>query len=539
MKLGEWLLTKLGATNYVNNLLKKELGGIIDYKNYNEDKILKYNQLLNKLWYSGNALSLQSFYKLNINPESIKTTITDTSFWKWSDLEPSLTKVHSSFPASVSQAMSTLLFSSTPVLDISTGNKETDKKINKVLDKILESNNLDQLIQEGSQLESYSGGLAAKFSIDKDFADYPIIEFYPQEDVELKYKYGRIYKIIFSDMYNDGKKNYLLKSVYGYGYIKYKLYEVKEDGSRKEVNLNMCKETKDLRDIYILGPDGKPLNIILAVYKKNRTGSVLGRSDYDGLSDAFNVLDSYESLMANYFRYGAKVKTEFHESELEKDRNGDYKIPSKWGVDAIVLKDSNPMDTAQGINRELPLLDITAFTEAINNIKKQILDRVGISYSVFGLGNSGAGEAAEALMIRQENSYKTREEKLMLWKPFLRDVCRLSLIYFDVLNNTPEIVEGKMVFIVNNSYDFDCIIRFAPYRVQTDKERAEDLKAIMDTGLMSKEDAIREYYKDQLSEEEIENKIQELKEDKPQPVINETIQEEDNKQTSNEDDNKR
>ena len=61
----------------------------------------------------------------------------------------------------------------------------------------------------------------------------------------------------------------------------------------------------------------------------------------------------------------------------------------------------------------------------------------------------------------------------------------------------------------------------------------------MDTGLMSKEDAIREYYKDQLSEEEIENKIQELKEDKPQPVINETIQEEDNKQTSNEDDNKR
>ena len=197
------------------------------------------------------------------------------------------------------------------------------------------------------------------------------------------------------------------------------------------------------------------------------------------------------------------------------------------------------MDTAQGINRELPLLDITAFTEAINNIKKQILDRVGLSYSVFGLGNSGAGEAAEALMIRQENSYKTREEKLMLWKPFLRDVCRLSLIYFDVLNNTPEIVEGKMVFIVNNSYDFDYIIRFAPYRVQTDKERAEDLKAIMDTGLMSKEDAIREYYKDQLSEEEIENKIQELKEDKPQPVINETIQEEDNKQTSNEDDNKR
>ena len=213
------------------------------------------------------------------------------------------------------------------------------------------------------------------------------------------------------------------------------------------------------------------------------------------------------------------------------EREVSVAIDRKGNVKSVAVGDSTSV--------ELPLLDITAFTEAINNIKKQILDRVGLSYSVFGLGNSGAGEAAEALMIRQENSYKTREEKLMLWKPFLRDVCRLSLIYFDVLNNTPEIVEGKMVFIVNNSYDFDCIIRFAPYRVQTDKERAEDLKAIMDTGLMSKEDAIREYYKDQLSEEEIENKIQELKEDKPQPVINETIQEEDNKQTSNEDDNKR
>ena len=53
MKLGEWLLSKLGATNYVNKILEKELSGReLDLKNYNEDKIIKYYQMLNKLWYS-------------------------------------------------------------------------------------------------------------------------------------------------------------------------------------------------------------------------------------------------------------------------------------------------------------------------------------------------------------------------------------------------------------------------------------------------------------------------------------------------------
>ena len=237
---------------------------------------------------------------------------------------------------------------------------------------------------------------------------------------------------------------------------------------------------------------------------------MIGKSDYDGLSDEFNVLDSYESLMANYFRYGSKVKSVFHESELEKDNEGNVKIPNKWGVDAIVLKDSNPQDTEQGIMRELPLLDVQAFTEAIMLVKKTILDKVGLSYSAFGLGNSGAGEAAEALMIRQETSYKTRSEKLMLWKGFLQNLCRLCLVYFDVLNNNPQSVEDRTVFIVNDKYEFDYDIRFAPYKVQTDKEKAEDIARIRELGFYTEEDAVREFYKDDLSEEEIDNKVKEI-----------------------------
>lgn len=508
MKLGEWLLTKLGATNFVTNLLKNELSGKdLQLKNYNEDQIIKYKQMLNKLWYSGNSISLESFHKLNVNPETMKSGIIDSSFWKWCDLEPGLTKIHSSFPAAVCQQMSALLFSEIPVMDAKTGNKKTDKGINTVLDKILEDNNINNLILNGAQLESYSGGIAAKFSIDREFSDYPIIEIYPKEDVEINTKYGRIFEIVFSDIYNNDSKNYLLNSIYGYGYIKYKLYELKEDGSKKNVNLNKCEETKSLRDIYILGNDGKPLNIMLAAYKNNKTN---GNSDYDGLSDEFNALDSYESLLANYFRYGAKVKAVFHESELEKDREGNVKIPNKWGVDAIVLKDSNPEDTQQGIDREMPLLDIQAFTDAIMNVKKAILDKVGLAYSSFGLGNSGAGEAAEALAIREQASYRTRQEKLALWRPFLQNICRLCLIYFDVLNNNPQNMKDRTVFIVNDKYDFDYEIRFSPYQVQTDKERAEDIARIRELGFYSPEDAIREYYKDILSEEEVDEKIKEI-----------------------------
>lgn len=508
MKLGEWLLQKLGASNFVSNLLQKELEGRdLNLTNYNDDKIKKYYQTLNKLWHSGNALSLENFFKLNVNPEVLKTTTTDSSFWKWVNKEPQITKIHSSFPAAVSQQMSSLLFSEIPVMDVKTGNKETDKRINKVLDKILDDNNINNLILNGAQLESYSSGIAAKFSIDREFSDYPIIEFYPAEDVEIRTKYGRVFEIVFSDVYTQDNKTYLLHSIYSYGSIKYKLYELREDGSKKNVNLNKCEETKSLRDIYILDDSGKPLNIILAAYKNNKAN---GTSDYDGLSDEFNELDSYESLMANYFRYGSKIKCTFRESELEKDREGNIRIPERWGVDAIVLKDSNPEDTQQGIDREIPLLDIQAFTDAITHVKKAILDKVGLAYSSFGLGSSGAGEAAEALAIREQASYRTRQEKLQLWEPFLQNLCRLCLIYFDVLNNNPQNMEDKTVFIVNNPYDFDYQITFSPYEVQSDRERAEDIKAILDTGLITQEDAIREYWKNTLSEDVLEEKIQEV-----------------------------
>lgn len=518
MKLGEFLLAHLpGAANFVTNILQKELAGReLDLKNYSEDQIVKYNQTLNRLWYSGNALSLESFYKLNINPESLKTTIPDSSFWKWCQLQPDITKIHSSFPAAVSQQMSSLLFSEIPVMDVKTGNKEADKRINKVLDKILDDNNINNLILNGASIESYSGGLAAKFSIDRDFSDYPIIEFYPAEDVEIKTKYGRIFEIVFSDVYNTEKKNYLLKSVYGFGYIRYKLYELKEDGSKKNVNLNVCEETKNLRDIYILGNDGKPLNIILAAYKNNKAN---GTSDYAGLADEFNELDSYESLLATYFRYGAVIKTVFHESEVEKDKEGNVRIPSKWGVSPIVLKDSNPTDTQQGVDREVPLLDIQAFIDAITHVKKAILDKVGLAYSSFGLGSAGAGEAAEALAIREQASYRTRQEKLQLWEPFLQNLCRLCLIYFDVLNNNPQNVEDRTVFIVNNPYDFDYQITFSPYEVKSDRERAEDIKAILNTGLITQEDAIREYWKNTLSEDVLEEKIQEVLNKKKENIV--------------------
>nr|DAH82883.1 MAG TPA: portal protein [Caudoviricetes sp.] len=513
-KLFDWLFSRAGFQNIISNQIEKQLNGkSIDYTNYSNDKIKIYNKALNKLWYSGNAISLESFYKKNYNPESVKQSIQDSSFWRWSNLEPSITKVHSAFPKSVSNYFSSLLFSSKPVLDVSTGNKSNNKILNKVIDTVLYENNIQSLLQSGAALESYSGGLAAKISLDSDFSDLPIIEFYPYEDIELNLKYSRIFEIIFKDVYYAGKKNYLLKSIYGYGYIKYRLYELDMQGAIKgEVSLNKIEETKNLKDIYIFNNDGKPLPVLMAVYKQNRSGDIYAASDYDGLSDSFNVLDSYESLQANYMRYGSKVKRVFTEDQL-LDVNGKRVIPETWGIDAIVLKDMNPVDTKSDVQTLLPNLNITAFNDAICNVKKSILDKVGLSYSAFGLGNSGANEAAEALAIRKEANYKTRLEKLGLWEEFLQKLMRLVLIYTEISKDTPITTTDKIGITLSNSYDYNYIVRFAPYQVETDDEKSTRLKIVYENELMTYDDMIKEYYKDTLSEEEINQKIIELRDE--------------------------
>ena len=139
--------------------------------------------------------------------------------------------------------------------------KINTKKLNKLNDRlwqVFEDNDIDSIFQNGAVMESYSGGLGFKFNIDTALTNQPIIELYPQERIELTTKYRRIVEIIFIDKYYKDKKEYTLKSIYGIGYIDFKLYNDKG----VEVLLTTLESTRHLERKEF------PQKVLMAVFKK-------------------------------------------------------------------------------------------------------------------------------------------------------------------------------------------------------------------------------------------------------------------------------
>ena len=163
---------------------------------------------------------------------------------------------------------------------------------------ILEDNEHNEKYQTSVMLETYSGSVAYRIVFNNEISDYPIFMPYPAERFELRTELGKIFEIIFKDTYKNKDKTYLLKSHYGKGYIKHKLWLCDSSGDpKKEVDISTLEETKDFNDIIITLDGKKPLNVMLATFKKNRTqttyysGTEYGGSDFEGITDTFHMID--------------------------------------------------------------------------------------------------------------------------------------------------------------------------------------------------------------------------------------------------------
>ena len=94
----------------------------------------------------------------------------------WSKVTDDVVKIHYPLPSAISRSMAHILFGDQIKFRVDTGNKDKSKKLNDRLDSIYEENNLNELLQKGAMMESYSGSLGAPIVIDSDFTDHPIIQ---------------------------------------------------------------------------------------------------------------------------------------------------------------------------------------------------------------------------------------------------------------------------------------------------------------------------------------------------------------------------
>lgn len=499
------------VANFFDNIdLKTKITGKI----YNDDL---YELQENRIWYKANKDTLLRFYKTT---RRVNQLYPIQDFYR---LTPGNIPIqHYPLADMITKTMVNLVFSEKPTIAFETGNQQRDEELNKILEEIYDDNNISSLIQNAAELESYSGAVAFKPVLDPDFSDYPIIMAYPKEDFEVIKKYNRIQGIIFKDYYKKDKKEYVLYTECGIGYITYKLYEMEKNSQegKDEVPLSTLPETKGLKPLKFRTSDGKPLRQLLAVYKENKTNAT---SDYSGIIDDFQALDEIYTNMVNYIRK-SKVKVYMPENMCKKNEKGETIVPFDYDSDYTILYDNNPEGTSQEAKRDVIDIQntIVGYREAFNEVLKHAVLNTGLSLSSIGYDISGANASGEALAIREKVSMRTRSEKIRRWDEALQSLTRL------VVALQSYTVVGDAIHI-ENMFDYNVLVSFAEYEEPTMDAIVEVLANTLEAGLIDRETALHRLWDDEYSNEEIEIMLKNIEIERANMLPDEPFEMEDEK----------
>lgn len=480
-----------------------------NYREFPAIKDIDYEKSENKAWYlASSGMELLRFYQTNYGRDRLPLRANQFYYVAFKNIlqdesetnKIKMVPIHVDLATQISKTMCKLVFPSKPIISVNIDesvNKE-EKEKEYELNDILEDNKFDNWIQDAAEKLSYSGAIAIKFNIDKNESDYPIMEVYPKEDFEVMFRYGnRLQVIAFKDYYKgDDKKDYCLYSIYGKGFIDYKLYRVtRRFALKEEVPLTTLAQTANLHTLHFYNKDGSEYNKILAVYMENKTGAI---SDYSGCIDEFMTLDEIRSNLVRFLR-SSKVKTYIHDNLLAEDsEQGAIKVPDDYDMDTILIRDSNPNWTSEEMKRDMIDINntIQGYRTAYEDILLQVLTCVGLSPATMGFDISGANSSGLALEIRERTTLHTREDRLQRWQQCLKDMSRLLLLY-----NGMTVLADNTSYIVPDDIDtLDFSIMFAEYGRST-TELVDDLVKRLDAQLIDLKTAYQLLYP-QLSEDE-------------------------------------
>jgi hypothetical protein len=451
-----------------------------------------FKLLENRCWFmASNANELENFYKTT---QPAGRIFSSQSFYH--KVQGKVPRVHIAIPKLITKTIVGLVFSEAPELTISTGNEATDEELNEQILDTLKENNRNSFFSNMAAQMSYSGAVGIKFVMDTDVSDKVIFQSYPKEDLEIERKYGRLTEVIFKDYFDDG---YVLKSHYGKGYIHYELF----DKANKIQPLDKLEETASLKDIEFTNSKE-----IMAVYIENNGN---GESDYEGCLDQFELIDEIKSTML-YIERALKPKRGVPSGLCEIDRDsGKTVLPNSWDVEEVLLEVEDPEQKIKNMSDMVfNSADLTSYENLYNDTLKSILNIVGLSQSTIGENDGGSNSSSLALNIREKASLRKRSNLILLYDEALQKLAKLILQY-----NMATWGDGTVVFPEIEG-EFSC--DFSEYASPSYDDMVKTLSAALQAGLISQREAIHELYDGDMSDEDQEAMLAEIKSERTQSV---------------------
>lgn len=441
------------------------------------------NVMKNRIWYRGDPSELDQFFKA-----SAVDDVSRSRFWAAVPSCGYVRKFHSGLPAIIAERLSDIVVSD---IDSITVNDDSPKEGDtKVWEDIAKENDFDDILSSAIVETLVTGDGAFRVSINTDISKYPLIEYYSGENVEYYRENGRLKEIWFNTFYEQGQKTYKLRSIYGRGYIRHKLY----DEGGKEVVLSTLDETKGLSEVTFPGDFimGVPMT-----YFKSPKFAGRGRSIYDGKSDSFDALDETISQWVDAIRDG-RVNKYIPTDMIPRDGvHSDLLTPNPFDNKFIKVK-STMSENGDGDKIEVvqPAINYEAYVETYASNLDMCLQGI-ISPATLGIDLKKT-DNAESQREKEKATLYTRGK---IVDALTEDIPQLITV----------VMQANDLLYGRNPGEYEAVIEFGEYGSPTFEQTVKTVGEASQSNLMSTETKVDALWGDRKDEDWKAEEVKRLK----------------------------
>lgn len=430
--------------------------------------------LKNKLWYRGDPVELEQFFKQVAEMSAdVTSSIPKTKFWAASADMDLIRKMHSGLPRMIADKLAAIVVNDMNEPDIDTATKTR-------WDEFCRDTEFDELLKGAVVQALTEGDGAFKVCVDSTLSKLPLLEFYSGNDVEFTYKRGKLLEILFYTDYWLKAKHMKLVEHYGKGYVKYELL----DDNGAMCDLTSLEETATLSDITFTGDYimGVPLKFYKSAKWQNR-----GDSLFEGKDDMFDAFDECVSTWMDALRAG-RVKQYIPETLIPRNEdNGAMMKPNVfnpyYAVGASLQEDSvNEIQVKQGDVKFDGL--VATYCTFLDGCLQGIISPSTLGIDVKKLDN------ADSQREKEKTTMYTRDTLIGVLAKALPKVLEVVLKTWDnMLGSAPaEKYEGTFEWGQYANPSFEAMI--------------ETIAKAKVGGIMSTEQCVEELYGDTMDEED-------------------------------------
>lgn len=419
------------------------------------------NCVRNRIWYRGDADEIEQLFKaIGIDGAG------GARFWAAAPVGKTIRKAHSGLPAIMVDTLAYLVKSD--LGDVSFGAAEglADR-----WQEMARGCDFPEVVGDAVAATLALGDGAFKISIDPEFSDQPILEFWPADKVTYCQRHGKIVGVDFCSSHTVGDRVYELKEEYRPGAIRYRLF----DGD-KEVPLSVVPELSGYAPV---DHDGDfPMAIPFCVYKSQKWPG-RGRSIFDNKTDAFDAHDEVISQWIEAVRSG-RVQKYIPEDLIPRDETtGALRMPDSFGCSFVKIASSNKENANDKIDTVQPEIRYEAFLASYGATLDMCLQGI-MSPATLGVG-VGKMASAEAQRERKDVTGYTRNAVTDALEKVLPQVVRSMLMAQDAMHG-------------RSGEDYEPQISFGEYGAPDFDSRVQTVGSAAGSGVMSVEAQVEELW---------------------------------------------